>query len=192
MTVSPTATLVAPCSVIESDVPGTVFPLVPTFWTKAIAARASDPAGPASNTRARSVRVRSHAPVRFITLVMLRPPSTPHPDSSIDGTRPSPARPFAFEYRPSVAYALAATQAKQRRMESRTAEIQGVGSAGRSATGARLRRPLPLLRARGWAARALDPPAGPPRGVPRPAAPARRRPRGDRARPRPFRGRRVR
>src|SRR2546427_6146314 len=99
MRVSPTAALVLPCTVTASDVPGMVSPLAPTLWTKAIAARASDPAGPASNTRARSVRVRSRAAVRSITPVMLSPPSTPHPDSGIDGTRPSPARLFAFEYR---------------------------------------------------------------------------------------------
>src|SRR5438093_9076675 len=191
MTVSPTAALVLPCSVTASDVPGMVSPLVPTFLTKAIAARASDPAGPASNTRARSVRVRRHAPVRFITLVMLPPPHLT-PTQALTARDPRRLGPFAFEYRPGVAYALAATQAEQRRMESRTPEIQGVGSAGRSATGARRRQRLALLSARGWAARALDPPVGPPPGVPRPAAPARRWPRGDRARPLPARGRRVR
>src|SRR6266404_327556 len=77
MTVSPTATTVLPCIVTESEVPGIVFPLVPTFWTKAIAARASELAGPASITRARSVRVRTRAPVRPVRLVMPPPPSTP-------------------------------------------------------------------------------------------------------------------
>src|SRR6266404_6099004 len=150
MTVSPTATTVLPCIVTESEVPGIVFPLVPTFWTKAIAARASELAGPASITRARSVRVRTLAPVRPITLVMPPPPpSTPRPTPALTRRPAGSAVRLRVSAEPSVCFSGHAGGAAPD--DSRTPEIQGVGSA----RWRRLRRPLPPLRARGRAARAL-------------------------------------
>src|SRR5437870_1636590 len=81
MRVWPTATLTPPASVTEIDVPATVFPSTPTFRTNAIAAWASDLAGPASNTRARSARVMSRELGRSVSPVMLPPPPTLHPCS---------------------------------------------------------------------------------------------------------------
>src|SRR5437870_162213 len=150
MTVSPTATTVLPCIVTESEVPGIVFPLVPTFWTKAIAARASELAGPASITRARSVRVRTLAPVRPITLVMPPPPpSTPRPTPALTRRPAGSAVRLRVSAEPGVCFSGHAGGAAPD--DSRTPEIQGVGSA----RWRRLRRPLPPLRARGRAARAL-------------------------------------
>src|SRR5882724_9445616 len=88
MTVWPTGTPPA-ATVTASIVPAVLLPLVPTFLTNAIAARASERAGPTRSATARIVRAASWVVFRGGTPAILPPPPTgptPGPGAGTHGS----------------------------------------------------------------------------------------------------------